>query len=251
MPGGSGRPSTSPRPAAMTDRPVQNVRRIRPCLSPARARRVLVCCDDVYHPGAVVQGGLESVLQDEGWTAQWAIGAPAPDAASLAGYAVVVLAKSNVLSAQDPRPWLPPGHACFGDYVRGGGCLLAVHSGIASYDKFPEVQALTGGHFVQHPPACEVALELAAACALTTGVTSAFSVYDEHYFVERTDPDAEVFLISRSIHGRQPAGWTRRERNGRVCVLTPGHFLAVWRHPAFRCLVANALTWLTQAEESS
>jgi type 1 glutamine amidotransferase len=57
------------------------------------------------------------------------------------------------------------------------------------------------------------------------------------------DAQADVFLRSHSKHGVQPAGWTRIEGEGRVCVLTPGHNLEVWRHPEFQKLLLNALRW--------
>jgi type 1 glutamine amidotransferase len=41
----------------------------------------------------------------------------------------------------------------------------------------------------------------------------------------------------------QPAGWTRAEGAGRVCVLTPGHNLEVWLHPEFQKLLLNACRW--------
>lgn len=56
----------------------------------------------------------------------------------------------------------------------------------------------------------------------------------------------EVFLRTRSEHGVQPAGWRRREGEGRVVVLTPGHFPEVWLHPSMQRLLANALHAVTR-----
>jgi type 1 glutamine amidotransferase len=76
-----------------------------------------------------------------------------------------------------------------------------------------------------------------------TKEVAAFTVRDEHYFMAMNDVAVDVFLHSRSEHGVQPAGWTRSEGEGRVCVLTPGHNLEVWLHPSFQKLLLNALRW--------
>jgi type 1 glutamine amidotransferase len=61
------------------------------------------------------------------------------------------------------------------------------------------------------------------------------------------DQDADVFLNSESEHGSQPAGWTRVEGAGRVCVLTPGHNLPVWQDASYQTVIANALRWCSQS----
>ena len=56
-----------------------------------------------------------------------------------------------------------------------------------------------------------------------------------------------LFLHTTSEHGRQPAGWTRTEGKGRVCVLTPGHNLAIWHHPSYQAILRNSLKWCLNA----
>ena len=58
-----------------------------------------------------------------------------------------------------------------------------------------------------------------------------------------SDPDVDLFLEASSEHGVQPAGWTRREGEGRVCVLVPGHFPNIWSHPSYQVLLRNTLNW--------
>ncbi len=55
--------------------------------------------------------------------------------------------------------------------------------------------------------------------------------------------DGFHFLETASEHGRQPAGWTQTEGDGRICVLTPGHYLEVWLRPAYQVLLRNGLDW--------
>jgi len=79
---------------------------------------------------------------------------------------------------------------------------------------------------------------------LTAG-SSAFTLQDEHYFMALDDDQADVFLTTVSEHGQQPGGWRRTAGEGRVCVLTPGHNLPVWEHPAYQALIVNALDWVS------
>jgi type 1 glutamine amidotransferase len=117
-----------------------------------------------------------------------------------------------------------------------------IHAGTSRYDHLPALTTLIGGAFVRHPEPCAVTLAPLRKNALTREV-SAFTERDEHYFVNLSAPDAGVFLRSTSAHGAQPAGWTRTPGAGRVCVLTPGHNQAVWRHPSFQKLLLNSARW--------
>jgi len=158
-------------------------------------------------------------------------------------YALVVLAKANINSAADRHPWLSvDSQNAFQDYVQGGGGLLVVHAGTAGYQELSGLRRLTGGRFLQHPDQCEVDLIPRPGHPIVAGVNP-FMVRDEHYFMALEDHAAEVFLHSQSAHGIQPAGWTRPEGRGRVCVLTPGHTEEAWRHPMFQLLLQNALHW--------
>jgi len=205
---------------------------------------MLVCCDDRFHPGADVRAGLAPLLASAVCEVDWLDGREFVEATDLRRYQVVLLAKANVLSGADPRPWLESGDTSFFDYVRGGGGLLVVHAGLAGHKQVPAMRAATGGAFVHHPPPCEVIVEPRAGHVLTAGVDASFPIFDEHYFVEVDVPDSAVFLTTRSVHGEQPGGWTRTEGAGRVCALSPGHFSEVWLHPEFQKLLCNALRWL-------
>ncbi len=161
----------------------------------------------------------------------------------MADYQMVVLAKSNNISSTDETAWMTDAaQSVFADYVRRGNGLLAVHSGTAGYQQTLLLRGLLGGVFTHHPEQCQVSLEPLAGHPLTAGV-AAFAVQDEHYFMSISDPQVDVFLTARSMHGEQPAGWQRQEGKGRVVVLTPGHTLEVWQHPSFQALLLNSLRW--------
>lgn len=204
--------------------------------------RILVLCDDKWHPARVVRQGL-SILPLEGGEWNFIEDAREFDPASLAAYAAVILSKSNNISAADEAPWMTETvQAALEGYVEGGGGLLAIHSGTAGYAQTPVLRRLLGGVFVQHPPQCPVEVVPQAGHSLCAG-SSPFTLTDEHYFMALDDPQAEVFLTTTSEHGSQPGGWLRKQVAGRVCVLTPGHNLPVWQHPSFQALLGNALDW--------
>lgn len=209
--------------------------------------KIQVYAGDRFHPEQTVRDGFVSLAAHEGLALDWIPTVEHWSHAMLSGCDAVLLAKSNVISPADWRPWITAkNETALRDYVCAGGGLVVVHSGCASYSPIGPMLALMGGQFTQHPPQCAVLLEPVPLHALTAGVDAAFTVHDEHYFINTDDPRLNVFLRSHSVHGVQPAGWIREEGRGRVCVLTPGHNVEVWRHPSFQILILNALRWVTR-----
>lgn len=207
--------------------------------------RALVFCDDRWHPGRVPRQGLEP-LASSGFEFDWVENTALWSAGRMAGYSLVVLAKSNNVSATDESEWMTPEvEQAFLDYVRQGGGLLAVHSGIAGYEKTPVLRGLLGGVFIHHPKQCPVTAEPREGHPLAEG-SAPFTLTDEHYFVELDDAQADVFLTTASEHGVQPGGWARTEGQGRVCVLTPGHNLEVWLHRNYQSLLHSGLRWCSR-----
>jgi type 1 glutamine amidotransferase len=104
-----------------------------------------------------------------------------------------------------------------------------------------------GGAFASHPEQCQIIVTAKAGNPLHADTTP-FAIFDEHYMMDLDDKKANVFLTTSSEHGTQPAGWTRHEGTGRVCVLTPGHNLEVWLNPAYQDLIQRALAWCATLE---
>jgi type 1 glutamine amidotransferase len=204
--------------------------------------RVLVLCDDYWHPARTPRAGLRP-LETAGFSFDWIEHASAWSAECMTPYPVVLLTKSNHVSSADRTPWATEDVAqAFQNYVRGGSGLLVIHSGAAEYRTQPGLRALMGGAFASHPPQCPVTVAPHSHHPLCAG-SGSFTVVDEHYHMDLDDVAAEVFVTTTSEHGTQPGGWTRWEGAGRVCVLTPGHNLEVWLHPAYQALIHNALHW--------
>ena len=204
--------------------------------------RTLVLCDDYYHPARTPRAGL-APLEQAGFAFDWIEHPGDWSAERMADYPLVVLTKANNISAADKTPWATPEvAAAYLGYVRSGNGLLVIHSGSAGYRELPGLYALMGGAFAMHPPQCPVTVTPQAGHPLSVG-SAPFTLVDEHYHMDMGDDQADVFVTASSEHGAQPAGWTRVEGAGRVCVLTPGHNLEVWLHPSYQALIGNALRW--------
>ena len=207
--------------------------------------RILVLCDDIWHPAHVPQKGLAG-LEKFGFEFDWIKDAKDWSIERMAEYLVVILTKANNTSSTNETPWMSETvQQAFMDYVRIENGLLVLHSGTADYQKAKKLRALMGGVFREHPEQCPVTVEPLEGHPLTEG-SEAFTLMDEHYFMDMDDDQADFFLSTASEHGTQPGGWTRIEGEGRVCVLTPGHNLEVWQHLSYQRLLLNALRWCSK-----
>ena len=114
--------------------------------------RALVLCDDYWHPAITARTGLGG-LGDCGFKFDWIENANAWSAERMAGYPLVIMAKSNHVSATDQRAWVTEEiQEAFLDYVRKGNGLLVVHSGTAGYHQMPVLRSLMGGVFIEIRP---------------------------------------------------------------------------------------------------
>jgi len=224
--------------------------------------KVLLICDDYWHPGQVPAEGV-APLKQQGF--QFDIIANANDFSPdlLPKYPVVLLCKCDEVSREDKQPWKTEAvQKAFVDYVEGGGGLLAVHSATVAGKNTEALDKLLGCRFITHPNDCPVTVQPVKSHPVTSGV-GMFREKDEHYRVD-VFPDADILLASYSppqgeenkyhedpYHNTAeclcPAGFVRTQGKGRVCVLTPGHHLAVWLNPQFQQLLVNALNWCAKA----
>jgi type 1 glutamine amidotransferase len=204
--------------------------------------KVLVFCGDYWHPPEVARKGLEALTGTE-FTFDWIEDARDWSLETMMSYPLVILTKSNNVSAKDQTGWMTDAvQAAFTDYVGQGNGLLAIHSGTAEYDQKPVLRGLLGGVFIHHPEQCLVTMGPLTGHPLCTGSTQ-FTLKDEHYFMALDDLQADVFMTTTSVHGEQPGAWRRVVGSGRVAVLTPGHNMEIWLHPSFQALLLNCLRW--------
>ena len=224
--------------------------------------RVLLICDDYWHPGQVPADGSAPLAKQD---FQFDIITNANDFSPslLQKYPAVILTKCDEVSREDRQPWKTEAvQRAFIDYVEGGGGLAAVHSGIVGGKNTEALDKLIGCRFFGHPNACPVTVQPVKPHPVAEGV-GMFCETDEHYRIEITADDADVFLASYSPpqgeenkYQEDPyfntpaavcaAGYVRTQGKGRVCVLTPGHLLPVWLNAQFQKLLANSLRWVAR-----
>jgi len=194
-------------------------------------------------------------LAGDGLRFEYALHAREWSEAWMERFEAVILAKSNRTSAADPTPWLTKEvQAAFRDYAERGNGLLVLHAGTVGYEEETLFRTLVGGVFRSHPAPGPVALipsgnegeepkeSVGSTDSLTDGLAR-FVVHDEHYEMVADTDAVDTFLRSESEHGAHPAGWRRLQGAGRVAVLTPGHYIDVWRHPSYLTLLQRALYW--------
>jgi uncharacterized protein len=206
---------------------------------------ILVICDDFYHPANVVRDGLNG-LPKNNFHFAWIEDALALSPELISLFPAVILSKSNNISSTDTEPWMTPSvEQTFVQYVRQGGGLFSIHSGTAGYQETPALRSLLGGVFIRHPEQCPVTVKPKENHSLTNDAMP-FTLIDEHYMMAMGDEQVNVFMTTESVAGSQPGGWTRKEGSGRVCVLTPGHNLEVWKQPDFQSMLLNGLNWVNK-----
>lgn len=205
--------------------------------------KVGVICDDYWHPGKTVMAGLEP-LSKQGFRFEYIQHATEWSGSWMDRQDVIVLAKSNQISASDKTPWLTEEiQQQFQSYVEHGKGLLVLHAGTVGYRNEPVFFGLIGGVFQHHPESCPVTMTFTDKVLFGSPAAEDFTVHDEHYHVEVIEERIQVFMTSVSEHGTQPAGWLREQGEGRICVLTPGHFLSVLQQPEYQSVIGHALQW--------
>ncbi|MCL2189320.1 MAG: ThuA domain-containing protein [Defluviitaleaceae bacterium] len=221
--------------------------------------RILLLCDDQYHPGNIPEAGL-APLKQKSFTLDVIYDANDFDAEKLPDYDVVVMSKCDHVTLTDNTSWKTPAvQDAFVRYVENGGGLLVTHSGTVKGKTTKKLDDLIGCVFAFHPNNCATTVDVIKPHPITAGV-QIFTEVDEHYHLEITAEDANIFLASYAAaqgevekYESEPyfnapaairaAGYTRTQGKGRVCVLTPGHTAEIWANPQFALLVENALRW--------
>lgn len=221
-------------------------------------QRILVLCDDVWHPAEVIEKGMMPL---EGDDYRFEFVKTAKDILTpemIEEYPLIICCKSNSVTSGNPAPWFENTvtevmGGEFRSYVERGGAFLSVHSGnvfTGDGDGVREYTEFVGNRFLSHPLRCEVLLKKAKEHPIMCGVDEQFFVRDEHYQMEILAEDADIFLTSVSdTGGLQTAGYTREMGEGRLCVLTPGHTLSVWQNKQFQRIFLNAVAWCLGGKE--
>ena len=221
--------------------------------------RVLLLCDDFWHPGQVPIDGV-APLEKRGF--QFDIITDAKDfkTETLASYPVVIISKCDEISQSDKASWKTLDvQQAFVDYVENGGGLLVIHTGLVAGEHTETLDRLIGSRFTFHPQDCPVTVQPVKPHPITDGV-ELFCEVDEQYRLEIIADDIDIIMASYSApqgeeakYESEPyfnsgawigaAGYVRTQGKGRVCVLTPGHHLPVWHNLQYQKILENSIRW--------
>ncbi|MCL2197945.1 MAG: ThuA domain-containing protein [Defluviitaleaceae bacterium] len=230
--------------------------------------KILLFCDDHYHPGEVPTGGMKP-LAAKGFDVDVVSDAAGFDAGRLGGYDAVVMSKCDHVSQGDNSAWKTDAvQAAFVEFVERGGGLVVVHSGTVSGEggATDVLDRLIGCRFSSHPNNCPVTVGMLKPHPVTDGV-GIFNEVDEHYHLEILADDVDILAAGYAgAQGEEckyesepyfnapafiaPAVYVREQGKGRVCVITPGHILEVWLNAEFQKLLENALRWCAGAQKA-
>ena len=222
--------------------------------------RVLVLCDDLWHPAEVIEKGFAR-MEGEAYHFDFIMAVKdilTPEL--LDQYPVVINCKSNNVIAANTEPWFEEGvtEVCpqqFRDYVEQGGGFISIHSGNAFSEQFCRTEEkfqrpcreyidFIGNRFTGHPPRCPVSVHVTNPKHPVMKGVNDFTERDEHYQVEVFAEGAEtLFETTSETGGVQTGGYVKEAGRGRLCVLMPGHTMAVWENDNFRQMVLNAIAW--------
>lgn len=211
--------------------------------------KVLVVCDDLWHPAEVIKRGMQG-LDSNRYDLDFVMAAKdilTPE--YIKAFDVIIVAKGNAVTSANTAPWFEDtvtevGAKEFREYVEAGGGFISLHAGNTfSWKRDREYCEFIGNSFVTHPLRCPVTIVPTREHPIMAGVKE-FTERDEHYELTNFAEDIEVIAESRSqTGGVQAAAYVRHMGEGRLCVLTPGHTLAMWQNEDFLRMLSNAIDW--------
>ena len=102
----------------------------------------------------------------------------------------------DAVQCQVIREWLEAGGHWFTLHGTSGGRAQRVEGVRMRRTIRTEHHALLGSMFLTHPPIREIRVDVAAEHPLTRGLGASFTVEDEPYFVELTDPAGTQILLT-------------------------------------------------------
>lgn len=226
-------------------------------------RRILVICDDVWHPAEIIEKGF-GYLADE--TLSFDFVRTAKDILTpemLSEYPIIFCCKGNSINAANREPWFEAGVTEVGpeeirDYIEKGGIYVVLHAAsavdpawVADDPRFREPAEayvrLIGCRFHGHPLRCPVTVSVVNPEHPIMAGVSDFTERDEHYQLEITAPYVTTLFETSSEPGGQgvPGGFLFPLGAGRVVVISPGHTLSVWKNPSYQRILRNLIDYYT------
>ena len=123
-------------------------------------------------------------------------------------------------------------------YLNNGGKVLSIHTGI-SLQTVPGLENIHGAKFTDHPPYCEIVVNVAKNHRLTEGIND-FTIKDEPYHFEGFE-GVDIFASYEYDGKTIPAGWEKMYDKGRFIYLMPGHDEAVFECEEYLKLIKRCV----------
>ena len=148
----------------------------------------------------------------------------------------------------------PDQQSALADAVAGGKGLLALHASCVLDDGESDraMVELLGCRYLSHGPGHHEGsydVHLDDDHPITSGVTD-FTLFDEYYVIELSDPDVRVLAWRDAPGGgTEPVLYVREHGLGRVCYFALGHDMRAWGQPMFQRIARQAIRWVATADE--
>lgn len=148
----------------------------------------------------------------------------------------------------------------FGDCIRNGKPVVALHHSICAYDDWQEYWRMLGGKYfhkptlldgIEYQPCSYIHdLHFRANIAdknhpVTRGVND-FELFDETYKGYWVDPSVKVLITTDEPSSTPVIGWTKTYGKAKIVVLQSGHDSPTFRNPDFRKLLRQALIYVAE-----
>lgn len=141
---------------------------------------------------------------------------------------------------------------------RGVG-VVALHHCLAAFQDWPEYAKIIGGKYylkktAEHEKSgykhgVDFTVQVADPEHLVTKGLEDFEVHDETYIRYSVDPEAHVLLTTEEPTSEKVLAWAKTYGKARVCTIEMGHGTSIFRHPAYRRLIAQAIRWAAPDSE--
>lgn len=134
-------------------------------------------------------------------------------------------------------------------YVNRGGGLLAVHSAAGSFTSSDAYFDLLGGRLLECRAVDRLSVIPHQGADRVFSDFPSFTIKDELCIHEFRD-DVRVQMSVNHESGEIPVVWTRKQGEGRVCCISPGHCSATLKSFEVKRLLSSALNHLIQKENT-
>lgn len=161
-----------------------------------------------------------------------------------------VFYRGDDLNQKTPTPGFIP--SAITKFVKEGGGLIVVHSGMASFSDWEGYIDLIGGIWTWGTSAHDIygtlKSDVIAEHPIVEGLPKSFEFQDEFYHTLNIKPAIKTLIEStHEKNGKtvtEPLAWVARETdNERAAVILHGHDMGAWGNPIMQQLMKQAIEW--------